>query len=163
MKPKTKKKKQTPLQQIQKQLDKLAALHAKEEAIVEKIEEIIEEGEEEQMGNNGKKADDKARAMANWKLLKDASPANKKVITKILNDERKRKKSVKTSSPQKKNLRLENQMPIVGNKKYPYTKVGIKKAKNMPKRQGRKWLKNTRVVEELFQVQRKHPSSEGQL
>ena len=46
MKPKTKKKKQTPLQQIQKQLDKLAALHAKEEAIVEKIEEIIEEGEE---------------------------------------------------------------------------------------------------------------------
>jgi DNA-binding transcriptional regulator YhcF (GntR family) len=41
-----KKKKQTPLQQIQKQLDKLAALHAKEEEIVEKIEEIIEEEEE---------------------------------------------------------------------------------------------------------------------
>jgi len=60
------------------------------------------------MGDNGKKADDKARAMANWKLLKNASPANKKVITKILNDERKRKKSVKTSPPQKKNLRLEN-------------------------------------------------------
>ena len=46
MKPKTKKKKQTPLQQIQKQLDKLAALHAKEEAIVEKIEEIICDEEE---------------------------------------------------------------------------------------------------------------------
>ena len=37
----------TALQKIQKELDKLAALHAKEEAIVEKIEEIIEEGEEE--------------------------------------------------------------------------------------------------------------------
>ena len=35
------------------------------------------------MGDNGKKADDKSRAMANWKLLKKASPANKKVITKI--------------------------------------------------------------------------------
>ena len=46
MKPKTKKKKQTPLQQIQKQLDKLAALHQKEEEIVEKIEEIISEEEE---------------------------------------------------------------------------------------------------------------------
>jgi len=45
------------------------------------------------MGDNGKKADDKARAMANWKLLKNASPANKKVITKILNEERKAKKS----------------------------------------------------------------------
>ena len=45
------------------------------------------------MGNNGKKADDKARAMANLKLLKNASPANKKVITKILNEERKAKKS----------------------------------------------------------------------
>jgi hypothetical protein len=43
----TKKKKQSPLQKIQKELDKLAALHAKEEAIVEKIEEIIEDGEEE--------------------------------------------------------------------------------------------------------------------
>jgi hypothetical protein len=40
-------KKQTPLQKIQKELDKLAALHAKEEAIVEKIEEIIEDGEDE--------------------------------------------------------------------------------------------------------------------
>jgi len=41
-----KKKKQTALQKIQKELDKLAALHAKEEAIVEKIEEIICEEEE---------------------------------------------------------------------------------------------------------------------
>ena len=40
------KKKPTPLQKIQKELDKLAALHAKEEAIVEKIEEIIENEEE---------------------------------------------------------------------------------------------------------------------
>jgi hypothetical protein len=36
----------TPLQKIQKELDKLAALHEKEEAIVEKIEEIISEEEE---------------------------------------------------------------------------------------------------------------------
>ena len=36
----------TPLQKVQKELDKLAALHAKEEEIVEKIEEIIEEEEE---------------------------------------------------------------------------------------------------------------------
>ena len=41
-----KKKKQTPLQKIQKELDKLAALPAKEEAIVEKIEEIIENEDE---------------------------------------------------------------------------------------------------------------------
>ena len=41
-----KKKKQTPLQKIQKELDKLAALHAKEEAIVERIEEIIDEEED---------------------------------------------------------------------------------------------------------------------
>ena len=40
-------KRQTPLQKIQKELDKLAALHAKEEAIVEKIEEIIENGKNE--------------------------------------------------------------------------------------------------------------------
>tara|TARA_R110000824_G_scaffold328655_1_gene515529 strand:+ start:18 stop:158 length:141 start_codon:yes stop_codon:yes gene_type:complete len=46
MKSKTKKKKQSPLQQIQKQLDKLAALHEKEEEIVEKIEEIICDEEE---------------------------------------------------------------------------------------------------------------------
>jgi hypothetical protein len=36
----------TPLQQIRKELNKLEALHAKEEAIVEKIEEIIDEEEE---------------------------------------------------------------------------------------------------------------------
>ena len=36
----------TPLQQIRKELDKLEALHAKEEAIVEKIEEIIDDAEE---------------------------------------------------------------------------------------------------------------------
>ena len=36
----------TPLQKIQKELDKLAALHEKEEAIIEKIEEIISEEEE---------------------------------------------------------------------------------------------------------------------
>jgi TPP-dependent pyruvate/acetoin dehydrogenase alpha subunit len=36
----------TPLQQIRKELDKLGALHEKEEAIVEKIEEIIDEEEE---------------------------------------------------------------------------------------------------------------------
>ena len=35
----------TPLQKVQKELDNLAALHAKEEAIVGKIEEIIEEAE----------------------------------------------------------------------------------------------------------------------
>ena len=35
----------TPLQQIRKELDKLGALHEKEEAIVEKIEEIIDEEE----------------------------------------------------------------------------------------------------------------------
>ena len=35
----------TPLQQIRKELDKLEALHAKEEAIVEKITEIIDEEE----------------------------------------------------------------------------------------------------------------------
>ena len=37
----------TPLQQIRKELDKLEALHAKEEAIVEKIEEIIDDAEED--------------------------------------------------------------------------------------------------------------------
>ncbi len=36
----------TPLQKIKKELDKLEALHAKEEAIIEKIEEIISEEEE---------------------------------------------------------------------------------------------------------------------
>ena len=38
-------KKKTPLQNIKKQLDKLEALHAKEEAIVEKITDIIDEEE----------------------------------------------------------------------------------------------------------------------
>jgi len=38
----------TPLQQIRKELGKLEALHAKEEAIVEKIEEIIDEAEFEE-------------------------------------------------------------------------------------------------------------------
>ena len=41
------KKRLTPLQQIRKELDKLGALHAKEEAIVEKIEEIMDEAEED--------------------------------------------------------------------------------------------------------------------
>ena len=42
----------TPLQKIKKELEKLEALHAKEEAIVEKIEEVIDEAEnEEQMPN----------------------------------------------------------------------------------------------------------------
>ena len=43
-------KRQTPLQKIQKELDKLAALHAKEEAIIEKVEEIIEEAGNEDEG-----------------------------------------------------------------------------------------------------------------
>ena len=38
----------TPLQQIRKELAKLEALHAKEEAIVERIEEIIDEAEEDE-------------------------------------------------------------------------------------------------------------------
>ena len=38
----------TPLQKVQKELDKLAALHAKEEAIDGKIEEIIEAAENEE-------------------------------------------------------------------------------------------------------------------
>ena len=49
MGPKVKKKKArkrlTPLQQIRKELDKLEALHVKEEAIVEKITDIIDEEE----------------------------------------------------------------------------------------------------------------------
>ena len=35
----------TPLQQIRKELDKLEALHEKEEAIVEKITDIIDDEE----------------------------------------------------------------------------------------------------------------------
>jgi hypothetical protein len=49
VKKKTKKKARkrlTPLQKIRKELGNLEALHAKEEAIVEKITEIIEEEEE---------------------------------------------------------------------------------------------------------------------
>ena len=43
-------KKLTPLQKIRKELTKLEALHAKEEAIVEKITEIIDDGEFEDAG-----------------------------------------------------------------------------------------------------------------
>ena len=42
-KAKAKKKKASPLDKIRKELDKLAALHAKEEAIVESINDIIDE------------------------------------------------------------------------------------------------------------------------
>ena len=45
VKKKKARKRLTPLQQIRKQLDKLEALHEKEEAIVEKILEIIAEDE----------------------------------------------------------------------------------------------------------------------
>ena len=40
----------TPLQKIKTQLDRLEKLHAKEEAIVEKIEEIIDEEENKDEG-----------------------------------------------------------------------------------------------------------------
>ena len=40
----------TPLEKIRKELDKLEALHAKEEAIVERIDEIIEDEEFEDAG-----------------------------------------------------------------------------------------------------------------
>jgi hypothetical protein len=40
----------TPLEKIRKELTKLEALHAKEETIVEKINEIIEDGEFEDAG-----------------------------------------------------------------------------------------------------------------
>jgi hypothetical protein len=50
MGPKKKKKKArkklTPLDKIKKQLDKLEALHVKEEAIIENINEIIEDQED---------------------------------------------------------------------------------------------------------------------
>ena len=39
---------QTPLDKIRKQLDKLEALHAKEEAIVENITEIIDDAQEDE-------------------------------------------------------------------------------------------------------------------
>jgi len=42
------KKRLTPLQKIRKELAKLEALHEKENAIVEKIDEIIEEAEEDE-------------------------------------------------------------------------------------------------------------------
>ena len=41
-------KKLTPLQKIRKELQKLEALHAKEEAVVESIEGIIDEAEFEE-------------------------------------------------------------------------------------------------------------------
>ena len=40
-------KKKTPLEKIGKELEKLEKLHDKENAIVEKINDIIEEGEED--------------------------------------------------------------------------------------------------------------------
>jgi len=46
IKPK-KKKKLTPLEKIRKELEKLEALHEKENDIVEKITDIIDEGEED--------------------------------------------------------------------------------------------------------------------
>ena len=52
MGPKVKKKKArkrlTPLEKIRKELGKLEALHAKEEAIVENITEIIEEAQDDE-------------------------------------------------------------------------------------------------------------------
>ena len=42
-KAKAKKKKQSPLDKIKKELGKLEALHAKEEAIVERITDIIDD------------------------------------------------------------------------------------------------------------------------
>ena len=48
---KRKKKNKSPLDKIKKQLDKLEALHVKEEAIIENINEIIEEGEEDSWEN----------------------------------------------------------------------------------------------------------------
>ena len=47
MKPKAKRKKKTPLQKIRALLDKLEALHEKEDGIVENIAYIIEEENEE--------------------------------------------------------------------------------------------------------------------
>ena len=42
----------TPLQKIKAQLDKLEKLHEKENAVVEKITEIIEEEENEDVNEN---------------------------------------------------------------------------------------------------------------
>ena len=41
----------TPLQKIKTQLDKLEKLHEKEEALIEKIPEIIDEEEEKEFDN----------------------------------------------------------------------------------------------------------------
>ena len=41
-------KKLTPLEKIQKELNKLEALHEKENAVVEKITEIIDEAQEDE-------------------------------------------------------------------------------------------------------------------
>jgi translation initiation factor 2 beta subunit (eIF-2beta)/eIF-5 len=46
------KKKLTPLERIRKELDKLEALHEKENDIVEKINDIIDEGEEDDDWDN---------------------------------------------------------------------------------------------------------------
>lgn len=42
----------TPLQKIKAQLDKLEKLHEKEEAIIEKITEVIDEEENEDINEN---------------------------------------------------------------------------------------------------------------
>ena len=42
----------TPLQKIKAQLDKLEKLHEKEEALIEKITEIIDEEENEDINEN---------------------------------------------------------------------------------------------------------------
>ena len=42
----------TPLQKIETQLDRLEKLHAKEEAIIEKITEVIDEEENEDINEN---------------------------------------------------------------------------------------------------------------
>ena len=44
-----KKKKATPLEKIRKEIEKLEALHEKENDIVEKITDIIDEGEDDDM------------------------------------------------------------------------------------------------------------------
>ena len=43
------KKKQSPLDKIQKELDKLAKLHEKEEAIFENINEIIDDAQDDDL------------------------------------------------------------------------------------------------------------------
>ena len=40
-------KKQTPLEKIKKKMDKLSAIHEKEEAIFEEINDILDEAEED--------------------------------------------------------------------------------------------------------------------